>query len=193
MTVFRVLAGLVSAYMMLCFARIIITWFPSLSFSSFGRFLTQVCDPYLNLFRGLKFLRFGVMDFTPAIAICILVALSSIFNNLALGGKFSLSALLIIILSLAWRIVFDLLLFLTVFLLLRLGLNFLHKDNSPIFDRVDYAINPVIFKITNIFTRGRPTPFTTALIVSAATIFAVMLMGNFLVKMLMAVLASIPF
>ena len=36
--------------------------------------LGKICDPYLNLFRGLRFLRVGMFDLSPAVALCLLIA-----------------------------------------------------------------------------------------------------------------------
>ena len=79
---FQAAAGAVSLYTTLCIIRIIITWFPQINYSVFGRFLSTLCDPYLNLFGRIP-LRFGAFDFTPMLAIGALSVLSSVLANTA--------------------------------------------------------------------------------------------------------------
>ena len=71
---FQLLASVISFYTMVCFVRILLTWIPSAQYSKFGRILASICDPYLNLFRGLRFLRVGMFDLSPAVALCLLIA-----------------------------------------------------------------------------------------------------------------------
>lgn len=55
----------------------LLSWFPVGYQSSLGRFLTKICEPYIQLFERLP-LRFGGIDFTILAAIIIL--------NLAVQG-----------------------------------------------------------------------------------------------------------
>ena len=34
--------------MIICFVRIMLSWFPGAQYSPVGRFLSSLCDPYLN-------------------------------------------------------------------------------------------------------------------------------------------------
>ena len=77
---FQAAAGAVSLYTTLCIIRIIITWFPQINYSAFGRFLGALCDPYLNLFGRIP-LRLGAFDFTPMLAIGALSVLSSVLGT----------------------------------------------------------------------------------------------------------------
>ena len=87
MFIFSLLAGLISIYTMLCFIRIILTWFPSMTYNKFTLFLSRICDPYLNIFRRIQFLRLGYVDFSPAVAVALLVAVSSLVSNIALQQR----------------------------------------------------------------------------------------------------------
>ncbi|WP_407424994.1 YggT family protein, partial [Treponema sp.] len=72
---FSILTSVVLIYTILCFIRVMLSWFPGVEYSRFGAVLSQICDPYLNIFRRFRFLRFSAFDFTPAIALCVLMAL----------------------------------------------------------------------------------------------------------------------
>jgi YggT family protein len=58
---------------------VLLSWFrlPS-SLGSLQRFLYDVCEPYLRLWRRLLPLRFGPVDLTPMIAIFALVLVAQI-------------------------------------------------------------------------------------------------------------------
>ena len=55
------ISQIISIYSILCFARILLSWIPSLSYSKVTQFLAKICDPYLNLFRKLP-LQFASLD-----------------------------------------------------------------------------------------------------------------------------------
>ena len=103
--VFSLLSGLsflISLYTLICFARIIITWFPQARNSRPGVILGRICDPYLELFRGFSLFRQGSLDFTPVIAIGVLVILSSICANIAAAGRISLGIVTGTVIGMIW-------------------------------------------------------------------------------------------
>ncbi|HEX6594854.1 MAG TPA: YggT family protein [Bacillota bacterium] len=66
---------------------IFMSWFPGARESSFGRFLTKICEPYLEPFRRI-IPPLGMIDFSPIVAIFVLVfarnsGLPALFNMLA--------------------------------------------------------------------------------------------------------------
>ncbi|MCI6545694.1 MAG: YggT family protein, partial [Spirochaetia bacterium] len=101
--IFRLLASAVSLYGTICFIRIIITWIPSINYSSIGSFLSQLCDPYLYIFARFP-LRVGMLDFTPVISLGLLTLVSSILNDIARSGKIYIGGILAGILSLVWSV-----------------------------------------------------------------------------------------
>ena len=66
------LSTFISLYTGLLFVRILLTWFPNISFQNqpFAT-LAQLTDPYLNLFRSI-IPPLGGMDLSPMLAIIIL-------------------------------------------------------------------------------------------------------------------------
>jgi YggT family protein len=81
-----VLSATISIYSTLLLIRIFLTWFPMIDWSSSPwSILSQLTDPYLDLFRS--FLpTFGGIDFSPILA---LMTLSFLANFVALGGSSS--------------------------------------------------------------------------------------------------------
>jgi YggT family protein len=91
---FNLIAAAMTVYTLLCFVRILITWVPSWSYTRPGRFLASLCDPWLNLFRGIPFLRFGNLDFSPVIALAALSGISSLAAGVAVAKRLSVGIVL---------------------------------------------------------------------------------------------------
>ena len=79
-------------YLVLIFVRIIMSWIPRVPYnrylSAFLNFVTDVTDPYLNLFR--KFLPMvrigpGALDLSPIVATFVLIIVSNIVAGLVEG------------------------------------------------------------------------------------------------------------
>lgn len=190
---FQLLSSAISLYTMICFVRIILTWIPSLQYSSFGRILSAICDPYLNLFRRLRFLRIGMFDLSPALALCVLIAASSILGNIALTQSFTLGGLLAIVLYLLWSVVSSILGFLIILLAIRLIVLLMRKDGyGSIWDSLDRTLNPIAFRMTSLFTRGRPTPYKNALILAIVTAGAIWIALRVTVTLLIGFCQQLP-
>ena len=76
---------LVLVYIVLIFVRIIMSWIPRIPYNrwlaGFLKFVTDVTDPYLNLFRRILppvRLGPGALDLSPIVATFVLIILSAI-------------------------------------------------------------------------------------------------------------------
>lgn len=65
-------------YTWLLLARILLTWFPVDPYNPLVRFIAQVTDPFLNIFRGLLPPVGGVLDISPILAFFALRVLRSL-------------------------------------------------------------------------------------------------------------------
>ena len=72
-------------YLVLIFIRILTSWVPRMPYnrylSAFLQFVSDVTDPYLNLFRRfIPMVRLGggALDLSPIVATIVLIAVSSI-------------------------------------------------------------------------------------------------------------------
>ena len=79
-------------YLVLIFIRIILSWVPRIPYNrylaAFLKFVNDVTDPYLNLFRRvLPPVRIGpgALDLSPMVAIFVLIIVSSIVADLIRG------------------------------------------------------------------------------------------------------------
>lgn len=191
-SILRLITSAITIYSFLCFIRIILTWIPSLSYSSFARLLASICDPYLNLFRRLP-LRFGAFDFSPLVSFGVLMLASSIFGNLAASGSIRIGGILAMIIYTVWSIIASLLTFFIIFLIIRLIAFLTHSDSrSNIWNQIDYTINPIIFRISRIFSTGKPVNLQTSLIISIIVLIATRIAGSYLISILATVLSRLP-
>ena len=70
----------VGVYTLAILAYILTTWVQlPYSLRPVQRFLYDVCDPYLRLWRRIIPVSFGPIDFTPMVAVLALVAFDRIF------------------------------------------------------------------------------------------------------------------
>ena len=71
--------NVINLYIYLIVFRILLTWIPNVDFEK-QPFMTlkDVCDPYLNIFRGLIPPIGGVLDISPVVAIILLQIMQGI-------------------------------------------------------------------------------------------------------------------
>jgi YggT family protein len=79
-------------YLILIFIRILMSWIPRMPYnrflSAFLQFVTDVTDPYLNLFRRiLPMVRIGpgALDLSPIVATIVLLLVSGLVAGLIRG------------------------------------------------------------------------------------------------------------
>ena len=79
-------------YLVLIFVRIIMSWIPRIPYNrllaGFLKFVSDVTDPYLNLFRRILppvRLGPGALDLSPIVATFVLIIVSSIVTNIIAG------------------------------------------------------------------------------------------------------------
>ncbi|MBR5867660.1 MAG: YggT family protein [Spirochaetaceae bacterium] len=196
MFIFSLLAGLISIYTMLCFIRIALTWFPSMTYNKFTLFLSRICDPYLNIFRRIQFLRLGYVDFSPAVAVALLVAVSSLVSNIALQQRIYVGGIVASLVSVVWSIASSLIGFLTILLAVRLIALLLSKGSvSPIWQALDSVLNPVIYRVAGMFSSGNKhfIPQQKALIISIVVLILCQVAGGILISIITGLLEKLPF
>ncbi len=80
-------------YLVLIFVRIIMSWIPRIPYNrflaGFLKFVTDVTNPYLNLFRRILppvRLGPGALDLSPIVATFVLIIVSTIVTDLIRSG-----------------------------------------------------------------------------------------------------------
>ncbi|MFB2646980.1 YggT family protein [Raphidiopsis sp. BLCC-F218] len=82
---FQTLASFVEIYSYVLIVRVLLTWFPQINwYNQPFAALSQVSDPYLNLFRNI-IPSLGGIDISPILAFLVLNIVSSLLENLSLA------------------------------------------------------------------------------------------------------------
>ncbi len=183
------LSSLISVYMLVCLVRVFITWVPSLAYSAFGRILSQIADPWLNIFRKWNPLRRYGVDISPIFAFAALMLISSIFEQIAYSRTFSVGIILAIIVSMAWSVVSSLLTFFNLIVLVRLIATFFNKNQGQIWQSIDQLLQPVIKKVIPFFTKNRFIQLKYSLMILLAIGVAAQYGIGFAVSMLSSILS----
>ena len=153
--IFHTLSTLVSLYLLVCFVRVILSWVPGLAYSPFGRVVSQITDPYLQLFRKFNpTARYGV-DISPIFAFAALMILENILKSIAIYKVFSIGLIIVQVVNIAGSIITSILTFLNIIVLIRLIAMLLNKNSGQIWQAIDQLLYPITQKVTPIFTKNR--------------------------------------
>lgn len=88
--VFEALARFISIYLVLLIIRVLLSWFPNMDWSNPAlSALSQITDPYLNLFRSV-IPPVGGIDFSAILAFILLQVVQSALNSVVatLGSSY---------------------------------------------------------------------------------------------------------
>ena len=147
---FYILYVAINIYTWACIVRIFLSWMPQYLMTPVGRFLVEICDPYLAFFRQFKFTYIAGLDFSPILALGAL----SFFGNVAFStyalGYFSIIGVIFVLISSVWSVIQFFLNLLIFASLLRFILEFSYKYRSSrfctILDTVFYPIRSFIMQ-----------------------------------------------
>ena len=194
-TILGILSAIINIYTILCVISIILTWFPGAKFTAFGKFLSSICDPYLNLFSKSGKLRIGNIDFSPILAIGILSLLTTILSRITLTGRIFFGGILAAIVSLFWNLGSSLLGILTIIILVRWIVLLVKKGYTPYdsgWNNVDAMLQKPVYKISSTFSKN-PVSYQTALLISWITLAVILLLGAILSGILIHLCNMLPF
>ncbi len=160
------LASLLGLYSAVIFVRIIISWILLFSrqngwrsgnggygynqenynqptgLAKVDQVLGKICDPFLNMFRGVKSLRRSRVDFTPLLALVVLSIVRSLLSMFAQYGKISIWTVIAVIISGLWNSFFSLLLFILIVLLI-IRLIATNKTTTSAYNVIN-ALDPIL-------------------------------------------------
>ena len=188
--VLSIISAIIVIYTVLCLISIFMTWIPGAKFTKFGKVISKITDPYLNLFSRKGWFRVGNIDFSPILAIGILSILSTILGGIAKTGYFSINAVFIVIIEMIWSLVSTLLTIFILLILIRWIVLLVNKgqvsSNSGWY-QVDLMLQKIVYKIGNTFIRKNLT-YQKALLISWISLSIIWLLVRFLVVFLMNLL-----
>lgn len=183
--------AVILVYLLLLTMRILLTWFRLPYYGRAWNYLSRITDPYLSFFRGIKFLRTGVFDFSPLAAILTLIVIQNVLGYLIRFGVITLGFFLSVVLQACWGGAVWIMLFFSFLSVVRLaGLYFAKESPSPIWQTVDLMVQPIANEVKRILRRD--LEFRYALVVVIAGFVLTWIFGGFLIRYLAGLLASLP-
>ncbi len=189
----RILNVAVLVYMLVCIARIFISWMPGLDSGTAGRIIKVVSDPYLGLFRRIRALSSGALDFSPIVAIAVLAVVNDLLSRIAVSLGITLGLVLGLVVSAAWSAAAFFLSFFAVCAAARL-VAYAARWNSlhPLWRVVDAMLNPVLYRINRILYRGRFVTYLQGLITGLVVLLALYFLGRIFIELVVKLLFRLP-
>lgn len=193
-TILSLLSAIVSVYTIMCFIDIVMSWLPGAKFTKFGKFISSVCDPYMNFFSKFGLLRFGNIDFSPIISIGILSLVSSILAGIQSTGRIYFGGILATIISMLWSIISSLLGILFLLVLIRWIVLMAKHGQTPYnsgWNQIDTILQRFTYKIANTFSK-KSISYQKSLLITWITFFVILIVGSVLFKNLTMLCFKLP-
>ena len=188
----RLITGVLSAYMLLIFLRIIITWFGGSDFGKPFQILSSITDPYLNYFNRFSFLKFGMMDFSPIAGVLLLVIILDILNTISSYGSITLGLILSIILTAGWSAVNFLITFFIILTLIRVVTGMLNATTqSPLMTTLETILTPITNFVYHTIFKNNNISYMTCLAVTGGLLVMTLIAGNTLMNYLTGFLVNL--
>jgi YggT family protein len=189
----RLLTGIGSAYLILIFIRVLLTWFHGVEYGKPYQIICSLTDPYLNLFRRFKFLRLSMLDLSPIAGIMVLVILMDLLTRIIHAGKISLGIVLAVMVAALWSALSFLISLFIILTVIRFIMGLSGVNSVGTFARtVDLLIAPVLEKTRKTFFKKRFVTYNTILASTGATLLAIYLLGNVMFNALIRLLSALP-
>ena len=194
-TILSILAAALSLYTLLCFIYILMSWFPGARFTKFGHFMTTICEPYMNLFRKMSFLRIGNIDFSPIVSIGLLSLASAILAGIQRTGRIFFGGILGTVLNSLWGIASSIIGIFTLLILIRWIVLLINKGRTSYdsgWNQVDMILNKMTYKIAGTFSK-KTMSYQTSLLLSWIILLVSLVVGHILIDILVSLCYKMPF
>lgn len=193
--ILSVIAGALSLYTLLCFIYILLSWFPGARFTKFGKIISSLCEPYMNFFSKLGFLRIGNIDFSPIISLGLLSVLSSIVAGIQGTGRIYFGGIIATIIYMLWNILTSILSIFILLIFIRWIVLLIHKGYTSYesgWNQVDMMISKIAYKVASTFTK-KTVSYQTALLITWISFVVIIVAGRFVINVLVNLCYKIPF
>ena len=194
-TILSILSGALSLYTLLCFIYILMSWFPGAKFTKFGHIMSSICDPYMNLFRKMSFLRIGNIDFSPIVSIGILSLASAILAGIQRTGRIFFGGIIGTVLSSLWGIASSIIGIFTILIFIRWIALLFSKGRTSYesgWNQIDMILNKMTYKIAGTISK-KSMSYQTSLLMSWIILVAVLVIGHVLTGILVSLCYRMPF
>ena len=193
--VLGLLSAAVTIYTILCFVDIIISWFPGAKFTSFGKAVSAICDPYMNFFSRGGWLTFGNIDFSPILAIGVLSVIASILGGITATGHIYLGGILSTVISMLWNVSTSIISILFLIALIRwivLTVKHGYTPYNSAWNNVDQFLQKLAYRIGGTFVKTGLS-YSKALLITWIVLLVILTAGSYLVEMLSTICLRLPF
>jgi YggT family protein len=181
------------AYLLLISLRIVLSWFRASLYGKPWQLLEKVTEPYLALFRRIPFLRQGLFDFSPIVAILVIVVALDLVNELLFYGGITLGLALASVVSAVWSgASFLLLLFCVVSALRLLGFALRSVRSPGLWKALDLIVQPVVGWLSRVLSLGTRVGYVQRLAIVTVIFFAAWFLGGIGVRVLIRALRTLP-
>lgn len=192
--ILSIISAIITAYTLLCFIDILLSWIPGLKFTKFGKFVSSICDPYLNFFSKFGWLRLGNIDFSPIISIGLLSLVSSIFSGIQSTGRIYLGGILATVIYMLWNVISSILSIFFLLVLVRWIVLLIKKGRTPFdsgWNQVDQILNKISFRVAKTFTKGS-TNYQKSLLITWIAFLVFLVAGRVLTMILVNLCNMLP-
>jgi YggT family protein len=184
---------LIQIYFFILMARAILSWIPSLYNSPLAAVLYSLTEPYINLFRGLRFKVFARLDLSFLWAIIFLQMVQMMLREVA-NGSFVAARDLIWFLIMSVGSVFTFLIFLSLLLVIaRLIVSYATNTSHRTMAFLDRWTAPLTDKVRSVIAKRRVVKFRTLLMVTIFMLMLAVFVLNIILSVLHAIVRLIPF
>jgi YggT family protein len=186
------LASVLQVYILVLTIRIFLTWVSTDQSHPVFRVLGAITDPWFNLFRGMK-LQAGSFDFSPMVAIGVIIVVQGLVVRLAREGALSVGIVASAVLSQLWAIAGSLVFFIGLLALVRyLAVQF-RWGGEAVWRFFDALLQPLSWRINRLLRRDAFFPYTFSLLLVVVLSVLVSVVGGIGFALLGVVLEHLPF
>ena len=194
-TILSILSAAIIIYTIICLISIFMTWIPGAKFTKFGKVISSIADPYLKVFSGRGWLRFGNIDISPILAIGILTLISSILGGITTTGRIYFGGILATVLSMVWSVCSSILTIFFLLILIRWIVLLVNKGQvatDSAWYQLDLMLQKFVYKLGNTFFKRNLT-YQKALLVSWLSLGIIWAITRVLFGILIGLCNNIPF
>ncbi len=170
----RIISGLLTVYYFIVIISFILSWVRSntAGMMKFKGYINKLTEPYMKHFRGISWLKFGMVDFSSILAIIVLSFLLFLTQNLAAGVFPSWYSLVFWLVLRIWGFVAFLIMILAIVMIFRLITLYAMKGSrTDWMDKLDRFLFPLVSRFLGIFT-NKTVAYPVALGIFAAVLIA---------------------
>jgi YggT family protein len=186
-----IVSALLLVYMLLLSLRVLLTWFQGSSYGKAWYHLSRITDPYLRLFRGIKFLHLGGWDLTPIAGFILIIIVQNVIISLLRFRSITLGIILAVAVRAIWQSFIGILFILAVLCIIRIiGLFISRSQAHPGWRFLDLVLRPIATRIERTFKKQMG--YAPALSLAVVSILITWLVGGLLVNYVVLFLVKLP-